>query len=160
MALVHAVLARLLRTVSVGPQAAALGGVGAGNVVCIVPALLLAAGPWGLVYVLLLYNSLAFCYFLISNTSETSLHVHMIMEILLAGEISRTELASRYSADHMIEARIGRMVAVGQLVERGGAYFSNGLAVVRLGAVYDLWRRILAMPRSPEEAFDHRKKKA
>lgn len=151
-ALIHAILTRLFR-LSVGAQAAALGAIAVVNIGIAVVALsrgMWEENPWGLAYVLLVYNALALCYFLTSNTSETSLHIHIIMEILLAGELSREELASHYSAKHMIEARIERMISVGQLCTHGDRYILAGRGVLMVGRLFDGWRRILAMPTSPE----------
>jgi hypothetical protein len=151
--LVHAVLTRLLRYAAIASQAAALGSIVLGNIVILSLAVSfawLSENLLGLIYILLLYNSLALCYFLVSNTSETSLHVHILMEVLLAEGLSSDELAKRYNSEHMIDARIDRMITAGQLVERGGAYIVTGRAVLIVGKIYDLWRRVLSMPRCPE----------
>src|SRR5206468_4583528 len=111
---------------SLAPQLVALSTVLIGNVVLVWLAWDLALKDLccglveqvsGVFYVLLAYNALAFCYFAVLNASETSLHVHILMTILAEGSIQPQELATRYDAKHMINARIERMIALGQIKE-------------------------------------------
>src|SRR6266496_1717221 len=47
----------------------------------------------GITYVLLTYGGFSFCYFHVLNASETSLHVHIMMRLLIEGGISGKELS-------------------------------------------------------------------
>jgi hypothetical protein len=103
----------------------------------------------GAAYVLLTYNACCFCYFWLLNVTETSLHVNILMRLLAGGGASPQELASRYSVQDMIDARIERMQSLGQLEERDGRYFLGDRTFLYVGSVYDRWRKILGMPLNP-----------
>jgi hypothetical protein len=105
----------------------------------------------GICYVLLTYNALAFCYLNFLNASETSLHVHILMTLLLEGSIPFDDLTKRYGAREMIGARIERMIAFGQIKEVDGFFVLTGRAhLVTVGKLINQWRRVLRLPLSPE----------
>lgn len=159
----QAIVSRGLRGIgfqSIPPQFVALITIAIGNV----PVLWLA-WEWaprdlsaaaldlvcGACYILLTYNALAFCYFNVLNASETSLHVHILMTLLIEGSIPSKELTERYNAHHMISARIERMIAFGQLRELDGRFVLSGQAhLVTIGRLINLWRKILGLPLSPQ----------
>jgi hypothetical protein len=102
-------------------------------------------------YVLLTYNALAFWYLQLLNVSETSLRVHILMELLVEGPIPAVALWKRYSANEMIATRIERMIALGQLTERKGRYvLTSSTVLVTIGRLIHYWRLLLAMPVRPE----------
>lgn len=151
MCIIHAILTRVLRPVRLAPQVIGLGSLLAANAALAGAGIGFgwAQGPWGLIYVLLVYNSAALCYLLVLNVSETSLHVHIIMELLLAGKLAAAELSKRYNAKHMIDARIDRMIALGQLTERNGRYVLRSRSLVVVGGIINMLRRLLSLPLSP-----------
>src|SRR3954468_19837483 len=97
--LANAVACRVLRIIgfdAAPPQFVTLGAAAIG----IVPVLWLSwnlalretcVGPMsvfcGITYVLLTYGGFSFCYFQVLNASETSLHVHIMMKLLIEGGI-------------------------------------------------------------------------
>jgi hypothetical protein len=103
----------------------------------------------GIIYVLLTYGGFSFCYFNVLNASETSLHVHIMTELLIEGSISVEDLSRNYGAEDMIDTRIERMIALGQLSESGGYFVVNRRTLVVVGRVINNWRRILRLPLSP-----------
>src|SRR5579862_854552 len=93
--IIHAVLTHLLRLlgVSIPPQLVVLRTVLLGNVLMMWLAWGLifqklagtsSAVACGMIIVVLIYNALGFCYFCLLNLSETSLHVHILMDLLLS----------------------------------------------------------------------------
>jgi hypothetical protein len=159
----HAIISRIIFRIRPNwgaPQIIALGTIFVGNL----PILWLAwdltlkrvcvgaiDSACGVVYVLLTYNALGFWYFNILNLSETSLHVHILMELLIEGTIPSKQLATRYSAKEMVNTRIERMIALGQLAEQGERYVLSGNDVLlTVGKMIHTWRRILGLPLQPE----------
>jgi len=156
----HAVLTRLMGLFGQGriaPQLVVLGTVLIGNVpmvwaawklvlerVCTGPAEIVA----GILYVMLTYNAFGFCYFHVLNASETSLHVHIMME-LLKGNMPSDSLSKKYSAKDMITTRIERMIALGQLTEHDGHFVLHRGTLIIVGRVINFWRRILDLPLTP-----------
>jgi hypothetical protein len=158
--IIHAVLTRVIRFLghSIAPQLVVLGTVLLGNIPMVWMAWSLAipefAGnlygmSWCVAYVVLTYNALGFCYFCVLNVSETSLHVHILMHLLLSGRMRRDELAARYDVSTMISARVERMIALGQLRSRGGFFVVNNRGLLTVGRILHIWRKLLKLPLSP-----------
>jgi hypothetical protein len=159
--LAHAAVSRAVRAfgVSVAPQLIVLSVVLIGNI-----PVAWAAWEWvlrdlarspgevicGLCYVLITYNGFGFCYFHVLNASETSLSVHIIMELLVEGEFAPDELERRYSATHMIATRIERMITLGQLKDKDGYFVSSNHTLVIAGKLMNMWRTALGLPVTPE----------
>ncbi|MGB6943706.1 MAG: hypothetical protein WBE37_15000 [Bryobacteraceae bacterium] len=158
--LIQAALTRIIRLlgVSLAPQLVVLGTVLLGNLPMVWLAWKLAftplAGNWpamacGVVLVLLTYNALGFLYFNLLNLSETSLHVHILMDLLLSGSMPAGELAARYGVDNMIETRIERMIQLGQLQAQGASFVVNNRSLLHVGRVIHFWRKLLRLPLTP-----------
>lgn len=158
--LLQAALSRMLRLLrlSVAPQLLALGIVGIGNI----PIIWLAwkwvfaglAGDWlsiacGLILVIGTYHGLSFCYFNLLNLSETSLHVHILMELLLSGSAPAIDLEARYGVKEMMEVRVERMITLGQLRHHGDRFVANNRTLLIVGRLIHFWRRVLKLPLSP-----------
>jgi hypothetical protein len=158
--IIQAALARLIRMADfrVAPQLLVLTTILLGNVpmVWLTWKLVLRGlpGDWsavacGVALVLLTYNALGFCYFNLLNLSETSLHVHILMDLLLSGPMPANELAVRYGVSEMMETRIKRMIALGQLRDQGGYFVVNNRGLLAVGRVIHFWRKVLSLPLSP-----------
>jgi hypothetical protein len=158
--IIQAAMTRFIRLLglSISPQLLVLGIVLLGNI----PMLWLAwrlvlqelaggflAGACGVTLVVLTYNALGFCYFSLLNLSETSLHVHILMDLLLSGPMAVDELASRYSVAALINARVDRMIALGQLRSLNGLFRVNSRGLLVVGRVIHVWRKLLRLPLSP-----------
>lgn len=105
-------------------------------------------------YVLLVYGALAVLYLDVVNIAETSLHMHLLLEIAWSRRPSLEGLMARYSADRMIAARLDRLTAMGQVRQAEGRYHLADRSTLRLAACIDLWRKVLGLPTSPEQAAD------
>ena len=159
--LCQAGMSRLLRIfrVIVVPQLVAFGIVIAGNLPMLWLARMVALNDlcrtspemfWGYCYVLLAYNSFGFCYFNVLNASETSLHVHILTTLRFEGSMRVEDLAARYSTKNMIDARIERMIGLGQLKEKDGYFVLTGSAILlTVGKLLKMWRRVLGLTSVP-----------
>jgi hypothetical protein len=157
---IQAVLTRLLRLLglSIAPQLQVLGTVLLGNLPMIWLAWKLAfselasdraAIACGVTLVVLTYNALGFCYFCLLNLSETSLHLHILMDLLVSGPMPADELAVRYGISEMMEARIERMIALGQLGSQGEYFVVKDGGLLVVGRILHLWRKLLGLPLRP-----------
>jgi hypothetical protein len=75
---------------------------------------------WSLAYLALTYWYIFGFY----NLGESARRIRLLIELEAVGErgLSRTELLSLYNARMIVEARLGRMLASGQVIERNGRF--------------------------------------
>lgn len=163
ISIVHAAMTRLLRLlgVSIAPQLVVLRTVALGNVLMVWLAWELVFGKLGAGFsaiasgftlVVLTYNALGFCYFCLLNLSETSLHVHILMDLLLSGPIPAEQLSIRYGVSEMINTRVERMIALGQLQRQNGFFVVNSPGLLTVGRIIHGCRKILRLPLAPGSA--------
>jgi hypothetical protein len=158
--ILHAIACRVARATghdSRPPQTIALGTILLWNVPVVLAAWRVAFRNLegfelvcGLLFVLMTYNACGFGYFCLLNVTETSLHVNILMRLWVQNGMTLDELTARYSVKQMIAARIERMIGLGQLEERDGRYYLRNNTFLLIERVYDMWRLLLGLPRSPE----------
>jgi hypothetical protein len=119
---------------ALGPEAGPLAGWG--HVVA-----------WALAYVALVYTYV-FGFF---NVSETARRIRLLVELLDAGPrgLSLDEVLRVYNARMIVEARLRRMAAGGQLALRDGRYVVRRALVLSLAKFLVLIKR--ALLRTPSE---------
>lgn len=72
---------------------------------------------------LLAYLCLSYCYFNFLNLGITARRIRLLIELLEApGGLCWEEILERYGAAQMVHARLGRLLAGGQVREAGGRY--------------------------------------
>jgi len=103
------------------------------------------------IYIVATYGALAVFYVDLVNIAETSLHMHLLLEVSWNDRLSLARLIDKYSPSHMIGARLDRLTAMAQVRREGDKYFlgSNRSALTIAKAV-DAWRTVLGMPTSPD----------
>jgi hypothetical protein len=102
-----------------------------------------------IVYVAVVYGALGILYLDVVNIAETSLHMHLLLELAWGGAVPLADLLERYSADRMIAARLERLTSLGQLrVVDGRCYVANRSTLYLAGAI-DAWRTVIGLPTSP-----------
>jgi hypothetical protein len=106
----------------------------------------------GLAYVLAVYGALAVLYLDVVNIAETSLHMHLLLEIAWGDRPSLQSLIDRYSPERMIAMRLERLTALGQVREASGRHYLADRSALRFARCLDWWRLVLALPTSPDEA--------
>lgn len=160
-AIAHRALDRPHRKVSAHSSAFAAIGVGF--------LMLLAAAWWlgllatgsavdlvlALIYICAVYGALAVLYVDVVNVAETSLHMHLLLQIAWAGRVEMAALLERYSATRMIASRLHRLASIGQLrVVDERCHLANR-STLRFNALLDVWRRILGLPTDPDGSVPH-----
>ena len=81
------------------------------------------AGVWVLAYLFL-----AYCYIIgFFNLGESARRIRLLIELHGAGKRGMTldEILAAYNARMIVEARLGRLLTGGQILERGGRYVSK-----------------------------------
>jgi hypothetical protein len=99
-----------------------------------------------LIYVGMVYGAMALLYINAINIAETSLTAHTLLEISWAGTVADEALFFKYSAAHMVQARMDRLIALGQIHTRQGRYYLSGRWLLRFAQAVALWRSIIGMP--------------
>ena len=103
-------------------------------------------------YVAIVYGALAVLYVDVVNIAETSLHMHLLLEIAWSGGVPLADLLERYSSDRMIAARLERLTSIGQVrIANGRCSVANRSALYLAGAI-DAWRVVLGLPTTPPDA--------
>lgn len=152
----HRALDRPHRKVSA--HSSAFAAIGIGFVVVLASAWALGVFTQGsaletvltLAYICAVYGALSVLYIDVVNVAETSLHMHLLLQIAWAGRVEMAALLERYSAARMIASRLHRLASIGQLrVADGRCYLANR-STLRFNAVLDVWRRILGLPTDPD----------
>lgn len=109
-----------------------------------------------LAYLIATYAALSILYLDIVNIAETSLHMHLLLEIAWNDRLSMAELIDKYNPAHMVGERLERLTALGQVRREGDRYFLGNQSALRLSKTMDVWRRIIGLPTTPAEAQSER----
>jgi hypothetical protein len=105
-----------------------------------------------LVYVAATYAALSILYLDIVNIAETSLHMHLLLEVAWNDRLSLARLIEKYSPAHMVGQRLDRLTALGQVRRDGDRYYLGGnRSALMISRAVDAWRTVLGMPTSPDE---------
>jgi hypothetical protein len=123
---------------------------------------LLATWPWAAhrydvaIYVVFgvvwLYLTSFLLWFFFAAT-DTSMHVHLLVETVGREPLTRSELRNHYGKANIIASRVPRLLALGQLTNADGRLRLTGKAVLRGAWIAATARRILGLPtRPPREA--------
>ena len=163
----HIVAYRALRAAGrqTSAHASAIAGIA---LYLLVLAAIAAALTWGRVtdswvtaisaaaYVMATYGAMSVLYLDVVNIAETSLHMHLLLEIAWDDRLSLARLIEKYSPARMVEERLARLIALGQVRRDGDRYLLGNRSALRLAKTMDVWRRIIGLPTSPEEALSGR----
>jgi hypothetical protein len=105
----------------------------------------------GFAYLTIVYAALAVLYVDVVNIAETSLHMHVLLELAWGGGAPLADLVNRYSADRMVTARLERLASIGHVrIADGRCYIANR-STLYLAAALDVWRRVLGLPGTPPQ---------
>ena len=105
-------------------------------------------------YLAAVYGALGILYIDVVNIAETSLHMHLLLELAWSVGLPVDDLLERYSADRMIAARLERLTSIGQVRITDGRCHIASRSSVYLASGLDAWRVVLGLPTSPPEAAD------
>ena len=105
------------------------------------------ASDWlsALLYELVVYAALAILYLDVVNIAETSLHVHIVLEVAWAKQLPVEVLTARYGGAHMVNARLERLISLGQIRFADGRYHLGDRKMLAVVRALDIWRRLLGL---------------
>src|SRR6266540_854551 len=90
-----------------------------------------------LIYVACAGAAFAILYLDAVNIAETSLHMHLLLRVTWGERRSLQRLIEQYSADHIVEERLQRLTALGQVRHESERYYLRDQSVLRLATVMD-----------------------
>ena len=97
------------------------------------------------------YGALGILYVDVVNIAETSLHMHLLLELAWSGGVPVADLLERYSADRMIAARLERLTSIGQVRIVDGRCHIASRSSLHLASALDAWRVVLGLPTTPPD---------
>jgi hypothetical protein len=103
-------------------------------------------------YIAAVYGTLAILYIDVVNVAETSLHMHLLLELAWGGSLDVERVREQYSEARMIQTRLHRLASMGQLRIEGDRCFITNRSTLRFAALIDAWRRVLGLPTEPVTA--------
>ncbi len=83
-------------------------------------------------YTLLVFNSVAYSYFLLFSLSETGRRIRILLQLLEGDSINTNEHATNYSSEAMVRQRLLRLGQMGQISETSGRYRVNNRFLLRV----------------------------
>jgi hypothetical protein len=98
------------------------------------------------------YGALGILYIDVVNIAETSLHMHLLLELAWSGGVPVVVLLERYSADRMMAARLARLTSLGQIRTADGRCYIANRSTLYLAGWIDAWRVVLGLPTVPPGA--------
>jgi hypothetical protein len=105
----------------------------------------------GLLYMFIFCFCVNFLNWFVFTLTETSMHVHLVVEVSQEEGIELHELQKRYNKQSIIQARIPRLIELGQLRIEGGRLYLGGSWVLRGAMMCRMLRILLNIPPRPEQ---------
>jgi len=125
-------------------------------------AVLLGTGPQGYASTdiitadVLLYASFCYVYFHWNNMGETARRIRMLRELAAAPEgLTFDDMVSRYSAREILERRLERLSAAGQIRETDGRLVLTSTTVLLSARLVGLAKLLIFGGRSELDEHDH-----
>jgi hypothetical protein len=104
----------------------------------------------------LLYAAFCFVYFHWNNMGETARRIRMLRELAAAPQgLSFDDLVQRYSAREILERRLERLAAAGQIEETEGRLILRSRAVLLSARLMGLAKLVVFGGRSELDEHDH-----
>lgn len=102
---------------------------------------------------LLCYGAFGYCYFHFINLGETARRIRLVRELYESpGGLSEAELLQRYNSREILAVRMARLLGSGQLVSRGGRYFTGKPAVLLMAKTITFLKLVIIGKKSEFDA--------
>jgi hypothetical protein len=153
----HAAAFRALRAAGARPTAHSSALAALAGAFAAVGAVAWAIGTTacGVLYTAIVFAAVGVLYIDVVNIAETSLHMHLLLELRWSGGADLAEVLDRYSADRMIAARLERLTSIGQICVVDGRCSIGDRSALRLARVVDAWRIVLGLPTAPPQTIEN-----
>jgi hypothetical protein len=104
----------------------------------------------------LLYAGFCYVYFHWNNMGETARRIRMLRELAAAPEgLTFEEMVQRYSAQEILERRLERLSAAGQISETDGRLVLTSRTILLSARLIALAKQIIFGGRSELDEHDH-----
>ena len=104
----------------------------------------------GILYCCLYSFCLNFLNWFLFTITEISMHIHLLVEIVESGGLTRKKMQERYNKQIVLGVRIPRLLELGQIRILDERYYLTGRWVLLGGQMCTLLRRIVGLPAEPE----------
>ena len=99
---------------------------------------------WRLIANVLIYTALVYTYFHFNNMLRTARRVRLVIELYHSeGGLTHAELAKRYPVDEILNNRIRRLSASGQIREESDRIYINGYLLVVVAMIINAIKNVL-----------------
>ncbi len=105
------------------------------------------------IYCLIVYNAIGYCYFHLFNMSETARRIRILYEVKKAGRLEDSEIQSMYDTGNMFTVRVERLLSMNQIREEGGRYRLSGYFLYIPALIINFWGNLINLPllKDPEK---------
>jgi len=97
-------------------------------------------------YAILVFCLMSYTYFHFFNMSETARRIKMVIEISKSDGLPCAALRGRYNARLMVDNRIERLKAAGQICEKDGRFRLNARLIYYAALIVEWWGDLLGLP--------------
>lgn len=102
---------------------------------------------------ILCYGAFGYCYFHFINLGETARRIRLVREIYESpGGLSEAGILQRYNSREILAARMARLLGSGQIILRGGRYFTGKPAVLLMAKTITLLKLLIIGKKSEFDA--------
>jgi len=92
---------------------------------------------------IIIYSVLGYCYFHFVNMGETARRLRILLELFYEKNgLSMQEIVMRYGAREIIEKRLARLIANGQIVSKNGSYYIGNPVMLTISTIMR-WMRVI-----------------
>lgn len=103
---------------------------------------------YSLLYFVLGYFAVAYSYFNLFNISETGRRLKILYELSNSKYLTENKLAQIYGRDDIVQVRLERLCAIGQLEKIGEGYRIKSKTLLYMGHCSNFWHRLLGFNKS------------
>ncbi len=96
-----------------------------------------------MVYFVIGYFAVAYSYFNLFNISETGRRLKILYELLQSPYLTESKLQDIYGRDEIVQVRLDRLCAIGQLKKEEDGYKINSKTLLYMGHFSNFWHRLL-----------------
>lgn len=100
----------------------------------------------GVVYTLMVYNSIAYCYFQVFNLSDTARRIKLLIGIKTLQIKNLKDINNYYDSGNILAIRLDRLEQLSQVKKDGsGSYILNGRSFYVVAHIIKMFRKILGI---------------
>ena len=99
-----------------------------------------------IIFVIITYNTIGYCYFHLFNMSETGRRIRLLLEVESAGRLEKSKVRSLYDEDDILSVRLERLISMNQIRKEGSRYILSGRLLYVAARIVAFWGDIVGIP--------------